>query len=153
MAMGSTEMSTLAALAGSALGGITPIISNTFVQRSLTRREILSKELLERQNLYAEFIRFAANTYVQAMTSKLEKADDLVLLYALVGRIRLLASSAVIEAAEHIARIVTQRYGEENLSLEALRTATLESHIDPLNEFSDRCRSELRQLQRYGISE
>ena len=153
MAMNSAELSTLAAPAGSALGGITPIISNTMLQRSLTKRELLSKELTERQTLYAEFIRFAATVYVQAATSKLEKLDDLILLHALVGRIRLLASVPVIKAAQDFALLVTKLYAEEQLSLEDVREAVLRPHVDPLNEFSDRCRGEIRHLLRYGINE
>src|ERR1700761_3920869 len=124
MAMNSAEMSTLAALAGTALGGITPIISNTVIQRSLTKRELLSKELAERQTMYSDFIRFAATVYVQATTTNLDKMDDLIMLYALVGRIRLLASEPVIEAAEKFAHLVTQRYGEKNMTLEDVREAS-----------------------------
>jgi hypothetical protein len=153
MAMTGPEISALAALAGSALGGIAPIINNHVVQRSLTQRELLSRELAERQNLYGEFIRFAAQTYVQATTTNLEKLDDLVLLYALVGRIRLLGSAPVIKAAYDIAHLITKLYGEKNLSVEDLREATLEPHVDPLSEFSMRCREELRHLLRYGLSD
>lgn len=151
MAMSSAELSTLAALAGSALGGITPIISNTVVQRSTTQRELLSRQLAGRQDLYAEFIQLAAKVYVQATTTSLEKLDDLILLYAMVSRIRLLASAPVIKAADEFAHLVTRRYGEANLSLEDMREATLQPHVDPLNEFSDRCRDEIRDLLRGGL--
>jgi hypothetical protein len=150
--MNSPEMSTLAALAGSAIGSMASILSSHLSQRGTTQRELLSRELTERQNLYAEFIRFAATVYVQATTSSLDKSDDLVLLYALVGRIRLLASEPVIKSAESFAQMVTKRYGEQNLSLEALRQATLTPHVDPLYDFSTRCREEIRQLLRRGIA-
>jgi hypothetical protein len=39
---------------------MTPIISNYLIRRGLTRRELLTHELAERQNLYAEIIRFGA---------------------------------------------------------------------------------------------
>jgi len=150
MAMTGAEISALAALAGSALGGVTPIISNHVVQRSLMRREMLGREFEERQNLYAEFIRFGAKVYAEARTSNLEKLDDLVLLYSYVSRIRLLASDAVIQAAEDFANLVTRRYGETNLTLEGLREAALETHVDPLNQFSSCCRGEIRMLLRRG---
>lgn len=150
MPMNSPELSALAALAGSAIGGITPIISNHVAQRGMTQRELLSRELAERQTLYSEFIRFAATVYVQAMTSSLEKMDDLVLLYALVGRIRLMASGPVIEAAENFTNLVTKRFGERNMSLEDLREAALQPHVDPLCEFSTRCRDELRLMLKRG---
>ena len=151
MPMSGAELSAVAALTGSALGGIAPIISNQLVQRGLIRRELLNRELGERQKLYAEFIQFAAKAYVQATTTDLERTDDLILLYALVGRIRLMGSSPVIQAAEDFVRLVTQRYGEQNLSLEDLREATLAPHVDPLYEFSTRCREEIRHLLHHGL--
>jgi hypothetical protein len=87
MAMPPAEIS---ALASSAIGGITPIITNHVVQRSMVQRELLGRELSDRQTLYGEFIHFAAQVYVQTRTTSLEKLDDLILLYALVGRIRLM---------------------------------------------------------------
>jgi len=150
MPLASPEVSAIAALAGSAIGGVTPLISNYVSQRSITRRELLSRELNERQTLYAEFMRFAATVYVQARTSSLEKLDDLVILHSYVGRMRLLASPPVIEAAEEFAQIVTRNYGEQNVSIDVLRESTLADHVEPLKEFSLRCREELDRLIRSG---
>jgi hypothetical protein len=151
MSMTPAEVSALAALAGSAIGGITPIISNHVIQRSLTRREMLGRELAERQTLYSEFLRFAGTVYVQATTTSLEKVDDLIDLYTLVGRIRLVGSQPVIKAAEDFASLVTKLYGEKNLTLEALREATLQPHVDPLYDFSSRCREEIHHLLTHGL--
>jgi hypothetical protein len=146
------ELSALAALAGSALGGIAPLISNHINQRGLTKREILTRELSERQTLYADFITAGATVYVRAVTSNdLDKGDDVIHLYALVGRIRLLGSPPVIQAAEEFARLVTKRFGEQNISLEDLREAALSTHVDPLNDFSVHCRRELQTLIRQRI--
>ncbi len=91
MVINEAVISALAALTGSAVGGLTPIISNYLIQRGLTQRELLTHELVERQNLYAEFIRFGTTLYVSATTKQPqdENLDDLVKLYALVGRIQL----------------------------------------------------------------
>ena len=43
--------------------------------------------------------------------------------------------------------------GSKNLSIEDLRAAQLEPHVDPLNEFSDRCRDEMRRLLHRGLFE
>ncbi len=150
MPLASPEVSAIAALAGSAIGGITPLISNYVAQRSITRRELLSRELNERQTLYAEFIRFAGTVYVQARTSHLKELDDLVVLHSYVGRMRLLASPPVIEAAEEFAQLVTKNYGEENVTIEVLRETTLADHVEPLKKFSLRCREELDRLIRTG---
>jgi hypothetical protein len=142
--MNTATLSALAALGGSALGGITPLISNYLIQRGLTKRELLGRELAERQTLYADFIQFATKVYVTATTKNLDDVDDLVALYALVSRIRLFASEPVIEAAEQFAARVTKRYGEAALSMEDLRSATLAPHVDPLHDFSSLCRQEMR---------
>jgi len=111
--MNGAEISAVAALSGSALGGLTPIIGNYLVQRGLTEREMLERELGARQSLYSDFIQFATKMYVNATTKELEDADDRVALYALISRIRLIASTPVIEAAEEFAANVTKRYGEK----------------------------------------
>jgi hypothetical protein len=150
--MSGAELSALSALAGSALGGITPLVSNYFIQRGQTQRELLSRELADRQTLYSEFIQFATKVYVNATTRQLDNMDDLIALYALVSRIRLFASTPVIEAAEEFALRVTKRYGEKDISFEDLRVATLAPHVDPLNVFSTRCREEIRIVLRTGVA-
>jgi hypothetical protein len=146
--MNDALISAVAALSGSALGGLTPIISNYLIQRGLTQRELLNRELAERQNLYSEFIRFGTKLYVNATTKEPEEEnlDDLVALYALISRIRLYASDPVIEAAQDFAAVVTQRYGSAAISIEDLRSETLKPHVDPLNPFSIQCRKELEEI-------
>lgn len=144
--MDGAVISALAALSGSALGGVTPILSNYLIQRGMTEREMLSRELVSRQTLYSDFIQFGTRLYVNATTKDLDDADEMVALYALISRMRLFASEPVIEAAEEFAMQMTQRFGEAAMSMEALRNATLTHHVDPLNIFSSRCREELRLL-------
>jgi hypothetical protein len=110
--------------------------------------------LVERQNLYAEFIQFGTTLYVSATTKEPrdENFDDLVKLYALVGRIRLYASAPVIEAAQDFAPLVTEKYGRAAISIEDLRSATLKPHLDPLHGFSVQCRQELEEIFRHYYS-
>jgi hypothetical protein len=78
--------------------------------------------------------------------------DELVKLYALVGRIRLYASAPVIEAAQDFAALVTKKYGSAAISIEELRSATLKPHLDPLHPFSVQCRKELEETFRHYYS-
>ncbi len=146
--MNEAVISAVAALIGSALGGLTPIISNYLIQRGLTQRELLTHELVERQNLYAEFIRFGTTLYGSATTKEPqdENLDDLVKLYALVGRIRLYTSAPIIEAAQDFAALITEKYGSAAISIEDLRSATVKQHLDPLHPFSVQCRKELEEI-------
>jgi hypothetical protein len=146
--MDGAVISALAALGGSALGGVTPLVSNYLIQRGMTEREMLSRELASRQSLYSDFIQFGTRLYVSATTKDLDDADDLVALYALISRMRLFASEPVIDAAEQFAMQMTQRFGEASMSIEDLKKSTLEHHADPLNVFSSHCREELRLLLR-----
>jgi len=138
--------STIAALAGSTIGGLMPIISNFLIQRGLTKREMINRELAARQTLYSDFIDYATKLYLVAATRKPENIDELVALYALISRIRLVASENVIVAAETFAESVTKRYGEAAISMEEFRNETIGQHLDPLHEFSGRCREELRSI-------
>jgi hypothetical protein len=52
--MNGAVISALAALGGSAFGGITPLISKYLIQRGMTAREMLSRELVSRQTLYSD---------------------------------------------------------------------------------------------------
>jgi hypothetical protein len=146
--MNGAVVSALAALGGSAFGGITPLISNYLIQRGMTARELLSRELASRQTLYSDFIQFCTKLYVSATTKQLDDADEMIALYALISRIRLFASEPVIGAAEQFATQMTERFGEAALTMEALRDATLTHHVDPLNVFSTCSREELRSLIR-----
>lgn len=81
--------------------------------------------------------------YASAMMQSDYNLSDIVTLYALVGRIRLTASKRVVEAAEAVAKLIVQRYGEPNVSFEELRIAALVSNADPLHNFSIACRDDL----------
>lgn len=148
--MDRATLSALAALSGSALGSVTPLLSNYLLQRGQTRRELLTRELTERQALYADFIQFATKVYVSAATKQLDDLQDLITLYSLVSRIRLFASVPVILAAEEFATGVTKRYGEPPLSIDDLKIATLSPHVDPLHAFSTVCREEMQAFLRKG---
>jgi hypothetical protein len=67
-------------------------------------------------------------------------------MYALVNRIRLFASEGVLKAAEEFVKKLVMKYGEGALSIEQLKTAALEHHVDPLNDFALKCRAELRRV-------
>ena len=149
--MNEAVISAVAALTGSALGGLTPIISNYLIQRGLTQRELLTHELVERQNLYAESSSGSARRSTwrdHQGTEATRILDDLVKLYAFlrVGRIQLYASAPVIEAAQDFAAVVTEKYGSAAISIEDLRSATLKPHLDPLHPFSVQCRKELEEI-------
>jgi hypothetical protein len=142
--------STLAALAGSAVGSLAPIVSNYVLQRSATQRDLLNRQLSQRETLYSDFIQEASRLYADAMIHELEEVNDLVSLYALVSRIRLLASQPVVNAAEEFVRLIVRHYGDPNLTVEQMRATVLTAKADPLDVFSCACRKELRDILQSG---
>jgi hypothetical protein len=72
--------------------------------------------------------------------------DNIVAMYALVNRIRLFASDRVLEAAEAFVKKVVETFGETNMSIDQIKSAALEQHADPLNDFALKCRAELREV-------
>jgi len=144
--MDNTLTGILAALGGSVIGATTPVLSNFVLQRSVTQRELTSRELAQREELYSEFIRQGTMCYAKALSQSLQNVDEIVAMYALVNRIRLFASHEVLKAAEDFVKKLVQRYGENNMSIDQLKTAALEQHVDPLNDFALKCRYELRKV-------
>jgi hypothetical protein len=145
-------ISALAALGGSSIGAMAPVLSIYVSQRSLAQRDMLNRQIDQRETLYSDFIKEASRLYADAMTHNLETLDELVSLYALVSRIRLLGSAPVLEAAEAFVRQIVLHYGEPNLTVEQMRAAVLSAKADPLEVFSVACRKELQSIMRLGPS-
>ena len=143
-------ISALAALGGSSVGAVAPVFSNYVSQRSLARRELLNRQVALRETLYVDFIKEASRAYADSMTNVLETIDELVSLYALVSRIRLIASKPVLKAAEALVKVIVHHYGEPNLTVAQLRDAALSS-ADPLDVFSTACRRELQEILHLGV--
>jgi hypothetical protein len=144
--MDSTLTSVLAALSGSIIGASTPVLSNFVLQRSQTQRELTNREIAQREELYSEFIRHGTTCYAKALSQSLESIDEIVAMYALVNRIRLFASRSVLEAAEAFVKKLVETYGEKNMTIDQIKSVALEQHVDPLNDFALKCRSELREV-------
>jgi hypothetical protein len=133
-------------LGGSIIGASTPVLSNFVLQRSVTQRELTNREIAQREELYSEFIRQGTSCYAKAFTHNLESIDEIVAMYALVNRIRLFASESILQAAEAFVKKVVEKYGEKNMSIDQMTSAVLQQHVDPLNDFALKCRSELRNV-------
>src|SRR6202790_2370517 len=148
--MDSTLTSVLAALSGSVIGASTPVLSNFVLQRSVAQRELTNREIAQREELYSEFISQGTGCYAKARSQSLENIDEIVAMYALVNRIRLFASRSVLEAAEEFVKKLVAKYGEQNMTIEQIKSVALEQHADPLNDFALKCRLELREVYARG---
>jgi hypothetical protein len=150
MPMNPAIINILAALSGIVVGSIAPVLSNYVLQKSVTQRDLLNRQLAQREALYSDFIKEASRLYADAMIHELNDLNDIVALYALVSRIRLLATDPVVTAAEDFVKLIVKHYGDPNLTLEEIRTAALSEKADPLDVFSFACRKELRDILKRG---
>ena len=67
-------------------------------------------------------------------------------IYALISRIRLSSSTAVIESGERLIATIIKSYSEPNLTTDEIQSVT-STHNDHLQEFSIRCRRELESFE------
>ena len=143
--MEAAYISALAALAGSAIGGLTSFATSWTTQQAQARTQRVANAKEKREALFGRFLDEAAKLYADALQSKREDAAALMIgIYALTNRIRLSSSARVVESADAVARIIMDAYLSPNMTLQEVRNRWVERHIDPLRDFSEACREELR---------
>ena len=137
--------STFAALAGSAIGGLTSIATSWFTQRVQFRAEQRSHDLSTRQDLYRRFIEEASKRYADAYEHDDTKVSNLVDLYALVSRMRILSAPKIVDAADNVVRIIIETYRAPNKTMRDVEELLDNKSLNPLFDFSEACREELRE--------
>jgi hypothetical protein len=144
--MNSTYLPALAALAGSAIGGLTSLGSAWLTQHHQDRANRLSRQKTRREKLYKQFIDEASRLYADALVHDKAEVSALVSVYALISRMRVVSSSAVVEKAEAVVRLIADTYFAPNKTFPEVREL-MDSHaVDPLRAFGEECRAELRAL-------
>jgi hypothetical protein len=134
----------LAALAGSAVGGLTSLGSAWLTQHRHDRATRLSKDKARRQKLYKQFIDEASKLYADALVHDQAEIAALVSVYALISRMRVVSSSAVVEKGEAVVRVIVDTYFAPNKTFPELRKLMSSHAVDPLRAFSEECRAELQ---------
>jgi hypothetical protein len=134
----------LAALAGSATGGLTSLASAWLTLRRQGRATRLSRDRARRQKLYRLFIDEASKLYADALVHDEAEVSALVSVYALISRMRVQSSSAVVEKAEAVVRMIVDTYFTPNKTFPELRKLMNSRAIDPLHAFGEECRAELQ---------
>jgi hypothetical protein len=142
--MNATYLPALAALAGSAIGGLTSLGSAWLTQRHQDRATRRSRDKARRQKLYNQFIDEASKLYADALVHDQAEIAALVSVYALISRMRVVSSFAVVEKAEAVVRVIIDTYFAPNKTFPEVRSL-IDSHaMDPLRAFSEECRAELQ---------
>lgn len=142
--MSTVYIPALAAFGGSAFGAVSTLVSGWFSRRRRLRERHHARSFTKRERLYRSFIEEASRIYADALVSDKAEIPQLVSLYALVGRMRILSSDAVVHAAERAGRLIIETYLSPNRTFVDLPDFIEE--MDPLRDFGEACRSELLDL-------
>jgi hypothetical protein len=142
--MNAGYISTLAALAGSAIGALASFATTWVVHHSQTRAKQRAKDRARCEALYGEFIREASRLFADAFEHELDDPAKLVQLYALVSTIRLFGRPRTIAEAEHVMSRIGAVYFAPNKELRLFADITKAGELDQLYAFSEACREELR---------
>ena len=133
-----------AAFGGSAFGAISTIVTGWVTRRRRLRERHYAKSNSKRERLYRSFIEEASRLYADALVSDQSEIPQLVSLYALVGRMRILSSDEVVQAAERAGRVIIETYLSPNRNFVDLPEFMEE--MDPLRDFGEACRRELQTI-------
>ena len=132
----------LASFSGTASGTLAAILTAWITRRRKDRIRHGLRATGQREKLYKRFIEEASRLYADALVSDKSEISKLVDLYTLIARMKILASDAVIEAAEKAAELIIQTYLSPNRTF--IDLPTLIKEMDPLRDFSEACRRELQ---------
>jgi hypothetical protein len=146
--MDASVITALAALAGTAVGGLTSVAANWVSHRLQIKAQWLQHEKNRRQMLYRDFIDEASKCYIDALQHHEADAGipGLVGLYAKLSRMRVISAAPVVRCADHIAKKIMDTYLEPDKSFVELRDMAMTGAIDLLHEFSNAARQEFEAL-------
>ena len=128
--MNNAYLPALAALAGSAIGGLTSFASAWLTLHHQDRAKRLSGEKTRRQKLYKQFIDEASKLYRDALVHDHAEVSALVSVYALISRMLLIIDT----------------YFKPNKTFPEIRELMNRHAANPLRAFSEECRAELQAL-------
>jgi hypothetical protein len=137
-------VSALSALSGSVVGGLITGIATWLSQRTLARAGQLAREMSRRDDLYKDFIVAASKAYGDAMMSDEPPLQQIVSLYAMISRMRVLSSPPTVACAEKTMDGIIGAYFAPNKTVHELHELMKSGiGVDPLKDFSEAAREEL----------
>lgn len=139
-------LSAIAALAGSAVGGLTSFLATWLSQNTALKAQLLLQDKTRRQEVYRAFVEEASRLYIDALTHDAPEPSKTIALYALISRMRIVSSPRVITEGEKVARLIVETYDEPNKTPDDFREMRKNRTSDPLRDFSECCRKELQML-------
>jgi hypothetical protein len=138
-----TYISAFAALAGAAIGGLTSFGTAWLTQRAQLRSAHRESERAKLEALYNDLITEAARLFGDSLAHQTDDITNMIRLYALIGRMRLVSARAVVDAAVRVEDKILAMYLGPNRILHELRDFARKGGMNFLNEFSEASREDL----------
>jgi hypothetical protein len=145
--MDTSLIAAMSGVLGSLVGGSATVATAWITQKTLTRRELSTRDMRQREKLYGDFIAECAKLNIDSFTHTLDDPEKLLTLYALTNRIRLTASQPVLAEAERLLVLIADQYFSTNRTVEDLRELAHSTSADPLKGFGEACRAELKSIR------
>jgi hypothetical protein len=140
-------ISALAALGGSVVGGMTAGVTTWLSQRVQVRAGQLAREMSRRDDLYNDFIVAASKAYGDAILSDEPQVQELLALFAMISRMRLMSSPRTIDCAVKTMDATIATYFAPNKTLREVHEMIKSGvELDPVKDFSEAAREELREF-------
>jgi hypothetical protein len=147
LAMDSSLIAALSAILGTTVGGLTTFATTFLNQRYAMRRDILARDVANREQLYSDFLREVGNLYFDSVNRTLKDTSQqasLITMYSLLGRIRMISSEVVLTSAEKVADDIVECYKRPPTSFQEFQQTWDASN--PWHEFTKACREERESM-------
>ena len=142
--MDTAFISAFSALAGSIVGGLTSGITTWLGHRSSAKAGYRLHNVTQRENLYRDFVIAASQTFGDALITSEPQIQQLVTLYGMISRMRIVSPESVVACAEKTVEAIVDTYYSPNRTLVELHALIKNGgSIDPLRAFSEVAREDL----------
>ena len=136
------SISAISALAGSVIGGLTTGFTTLLTQRSQARAGMIAHDVARREELVRDFIIAASKTYGDAIVNSDPKMPEIVDLYSMVSRLRMLSMPRSVVCADSVMHSIIETYFAPNRTMADIRELVKNGGVDPLKDFAEAAREE-----------
>jgi hypothetical protein len=123
--MNASLISAFAALAGASIVAAVSFLRSWLVHHGQVRAQWVAQEQLRLQDLYKEFIEESSKCYLDALQRHEPDISLLVVLYAKMSRMRVLASPNVLASAERALKRILDTYSETDVKFSDINLRTM----------------------------
>jgi len=144
--MDSSIIAAISAILGTTVGGLSTFATTLLNQRYAMRRDVLAKDVANREKLYSEFLDEAGNLYLDSVNRTLLDTTQhaMMRMYSLVGRIRMISSEAVLTSASKVADDIVESYKRPPTTFQEMQQSWEASN--PWYESTNACRAERQSM-------